>query len=68
MADQPSSISTAAKPSKKKNFLKGFRDLIKRPKSANAAATPSNLHQGSVSSASGAHVFPGGNATFNEGM
>jgi len=56
MADQHS--STAKKKSTKKggaNFLKPVWDLIKRRKSANAAANPSNLNPGSASSASGVH-------------
>ena len=51
MADRPS--STTAKMSKM--FLKPFRGLVKRPKSANASASLSNSTRNFVSSASGAH-------------
>ena len=50
--------STTEKKSKKKggtSFLQPIWDLIKRPKSANTAANPSNLNPGSVSSVSGVH-------------
>lgn len=50
--------STTEKKSKKKggtSFLQPILDLIKRPKSVNAAANPSNLNPGSVSSVSGVH-------------
>jgi len=64
MADHHS--SAAGKKSKKKggaNFLKPMWDLIKRPKSANDTANPSNLNQGSVSSVSGVHdPVPGNDA------
>jgi hypothetical protein len=56
MANQRS--STTEKKSRKKggtSFLKPIWDLIKRPKSANAAANPSNLNPGSVPSVSGVH-------------
>jgi hypothetical protein len=56
MADQRS--STTEKKSRKKggtSFLKPIWDLIKRPKSANAAANPSILNPGSVPSVSGVH-------------
>ena len=49
--------STTEKKSKKKgrtSFLQPIWDLIKRPKSVNAAANPSNLNPGSVS-VSGVH-------------
>jgi len=62
MADQHS--STAKKKSTKKggaSCLKLVWDLIKRPKSANAAANPSNLNPSSVSSASGVHDHVPGN-------
>ena len=59
MADRPS--STAAKISK--TFLKPFRGLVKRPKLANALASPSNSTRVSVSSASDAHdPVPGNGA------
>ena len=63
MADQPS--STAAKKSKKKggSRVKLFRDLIKRPISANDSASQSNSTWVSVSSAFGAHdPVPGNDA------
>ena len=47
-------ISMPDRPSYK-TFLKTFRGWIKRPKSANASASPSNSTLISVSSASGAH-------------
>ena len=55
MADQPS--STAAKKSKKKDggMVKLFRDLVKRPKSANNSTSQSNSTRVSVSSAFVAH-------------
>jgi hypothetical protein len=55
MVDQPS--STAAKKSKKKgeSMKKLFRDLFKRPKSANDLASQSDSTRVSVSSAFGAH-------------
>ena len=61
MADQPS--STAAMKSKKKGgkVKKLFRDLIKRPKSANDSASQSNSTPVSVSSAFDAHDLAPGN-------
>ena len=54
MADQ---ISPTTKKSKKKgrDIGKLFRDLIKRPKSANDSARQSDSTRVSISSASGAH-------------
>jgi hypothetical protein len=60
MANQHS--STAERKLTKKggaNFLKRIWDLIKRPKSGNAEANPSNLNPGSVSSASVHEPVPG---------
>ena len=62
MADQPS--STAAMKSKKKSgglIKKLFRDLIKRPKSANDSASQSNSTPVFVSSAFDAHDLVQGN-------
>ena len=55
MADQPS--STAAMKLKKKGgrIVKFFRDVIKRPKTANDSASQSNSTRVSVPSAFGAH-------------
>ena len=63
MADQPS--STAAKKSKKKGggIVNLFRDLIKRPKSANDSASQSNSARVSDSSTFGTHdPVPAGSA------